>query len=254
MIQQTSPCPFAFVKESQLKLELDFLLEHEEPLWRSKSRETWLTCKDLNTKYFHISTLIRRMPNSINFLKSNTGDWVSSRVDIGGIFIDHFKHLFSSSNPSIEEEILDLFSPVISIAENLSFCSIPSKLEIFQALASLGSSKAPGSDGFTAFFTKKYWSLIKVDVLNWIMNFFNNNCLLRNQNHTFLALIPKSSGSHFANQFRPISLCNIVYKIISKILANRLKPLLAKFIFPLQSAFIPNRNCSTPTLHNERRK
>ena len=156
MIQQTSLCSFAFAKESQLKLELDFLLKHEESMWRSKSRETWLTCKDINTKYFHISTLIRRRSNAINFLKSNAGDWVSSRADIGGIFTDHFNHLFSPSNPLIEEEMLDLFGPVISIAENLSLCSIPSKLENFQALASLGSSKAPGSNGFTALFYKKY--------------------------------------------------------------------------------------------------
>jgi hypothetical protein len=200
-----------------------------------------LTCKDLNTKYFHTSTLIRRRANAINFLKSNAGDWFSSRADIGGIFSDHFQNLFSSSNPFIEEEMLDLFSPVISDDDNLSLCSIPTEQEVYQALASLGSSKALGPDGFTALFFKKYWYLVKVEVLNCIWNFFKNNSLLRNLNHTFLALIPKSSGSHAANQFRPISLCNIVYKIISKILANRLKPLLTKFISPLQLAFVPNR-------------
>jgi hypothetical protein len=93
---------------------LDFLLKHEESLRKSKSRETLLTCKDLNTKYFHTSTLIRRRANAINFLKSNAGDWFSSRADIGEIFSDHFQNLFSSSNPIIEEEMLDLFSPVIS--------------------------------------------------------------------------------------------------------------------------------------------
>jgi hypothetical protein len=144
--------------------------------------------------------------------------------------------------------MLDMFSHVISDEDNLSLCSIPTELEVFQALASLGSSKAPGPDGFTALFYKKYGYLVKVEVLNCIWNFFKNNSLLRNLNHTFLALIPKSSGSHAANQFRPISLCNIVYKIISKILANRLKPLLAKFISPLQSAFVPNRNIQDNTI------
>ena len=188
------------------------------------------------------------MANAINFLKSNAGDWFSSRADKGGIFTDHFQNLLSSSNPFIEEEMLDLFSPVISDEDNLSLCSIPTELEVFQALTSLGSTKAPGPDGFTALFYKKYWYLVKVEVLNCIWNFFNNNSLLRNLNHTFLALIPKSSGSHATNQFRPISLCNIVYKIISKILANRLKPLLTKFISPLQSAFVPNRNIQDNTI------
>jgi hypothetical protein len=66
--------------------------------------------------------------------------------------------------------------------------------------------------------------------------------LLREQNKSFIALIPKASGSHTAHQFRPISLCNIVYKIISKILANRLKTTLPKIISPLQSAFVRKRN------------
>jgi hypothetical protein len=136
---------------------------------------------------------------------------VSSRANICGIFTDHFNHLFSSSNPLIEKEMLALFSKAITDEENLYLCSIPSEVEIFQALASLGSSKAPGLDGFTAFFYKKYWCFVKLDVLNCIWHFFKNNCLLWNQNHTFLAFIPKTIGSHTANQFRPISLCNIVH-------------------------------------------
>jgi hypothetical protein len=79
-------------------------------------------------------------------------------------------------------------------------------------------------------------------VLNFVWNFFRNNHLPRELNHNFLALIPKTNGSHSAHQFRPISLCNIAYKIISKILANKLKPLLHKIICLNQFAFIPNRN------------
>jgi hypothetical protein len=74
------------------------------------------------------------------------------------------------------------------------------------------------------------------------LQLFKNHNLLRNQNQSFLALVPKISGSHTAHQFRPISLCNIVYKIISKILANRLKRFIPKIIYPLQSAFVPKRN------------
>jgi hypothetical protein len=79
-------------------------------------------------------------------------------------------------------------------------------------------------------------------VLNFVWNFFRNNHLPRELNHTFLAFIPKTSDSHSAHQFKPISICNIAYKIIPKIQANRLKLLLYKIISPNQSAFIPNRN------------
>jgi hypothetical protein len=73
-------------------------------------------------------------------------------------------------------------------------------------------------------------------------DFFGNNRLLKEQNHTFIALIPKQLGPSSVNQFRPISLCNIIYKIISKILANRFKSQLHRFISPYQSAFVPSRN------------
>jgi hypothetical protein len=173
---------------------------------------------------------------------------VSSRADIGGSFTSHFTNLFTSSNTPIEAEMLDLFDPIISEEENCFLCSIPSEEEIVEALSSLGSTKAPGPDGFTALFYKKYWSIIKADVLQSIWNFFRNNSLQRDQNHIFLALIPKTSGSHSTHQFRPISLCNIIYKIISKILANRLKFFLPKIISPLQSAFVPKRNIQDNTI------
>ena len=220
----------------------------EESIWRSKSRETWLTCKDFNTKYFDTSTLIRRRANAVNFLKLESGIWVSFRDDIGGNFVSHFSNLFTSSNPTIETEMLELFSPVISVEENTTLCFSVTEEEILEALTSLGSTKALGLDGFTTLFYNKYWHLIKKEVMVCVGHFFSNHCLLREQNHSFIALIPKLSGSHTAHQFRPISLCNIVYKIIFKIMANRLKAILPKIISPLQSAFVPKRNIQDNTI------
>jgi hypothetical protein len=114
----------------------------------------------------------------------------------------------------------------VSSEENISLCSIPSEKEIFDALVSIGSTKAPGPDGFTALFYHKFWSIVKMVVLNCVWNFFRKNHLLKEQNHTFIALIPKQLGPFSVNHFKPISLCNIIYKIISKILANRFRSLL----------------------------
>ena len=68
--------------------------------------------------------------------------------------MNHFTNLFSSTSPHVDEELLELFPPVISSKENLVLYSIPTKVEVFQALSSLGSSKAPGPNGFTALFYK----------------------------------------------------------------------------------------------------
>jgi hypothetical protein len=229
-IQISLPSSSSFSEEANLKLTLDDLLLKEEILGKSKSRECWLTCTDLNTKYFHSSTIIRRRSNAINFLHSFDGVLLSDRAAIGGTFVSHFTNLFSSSSPPIEEEMLDLFTPVITEDDNILLCSIPTKIEVIKALSSLGSTKAPGPDGFTALFYKKYWPYVRKDVLACIESFFNHNHLLKEQNHTYIALVPKQNGSQSVYQFRPISLCNIVYKLISKILANRLKNLLPKII------------------------
>lgn len=138
--------------------------------------------------------------------------------------------------------MVNLFEPTITVEENFDLCSIPSEQEIYQALRSIGATKTPGPDGFTALFYKKYQSIVKTVVIHSIRNFLRTNHLLKEQNHTFIALVPKRLGPHSDNHFRPISLCNIIYKIISKILANRFKALLHKFIFHLQSAFVPSQN------------
>jgi hypothetical protein len=227
--------------EQGLQKTIDALLRQEEILWRSKSREQWLTCKDLNTKFFHLSTLIRRRRTAIDFLKLSSGAWISDRQTIGNTLCTHFADLFASSHPSHPEELLNLFDTTISTEENLSLCSIPSEQEIHDSVFSIGATKAPGPDGFTGLFYQKYWTLIKPVVLSCVWNFFNKHHLLKEHNHTFIALVPKQMGPSMVHHFRPISLCNIIYKIISKILANRLKGLLHHFISPYQSAFVPSR-------------
>jgi hypothetical protein len=78
-------------------------------------------------------------------------------------------------------------------------------------------------------------------ILSCVWNIFNKHHLLKEYNHTFIALVPKQIGPSIVYHFRPISLCNIIYKMTSKILANRLKGLLHHFISPYQSTFVPSR-------------
>jgi hypothetical protein len=202
----------------------------------------------LNTKFFHTSTIIKRKRNAIDFLKLSSGAWSSERQKIGNCFTSHFRNVFNSSIPILDEDLLSLFDNCISPEENASICEIPTKQEIFTALLEIGSTKAPGLDGFTTLFYKKYWNIVKDAVLSSIWDFLGKNHLLKEQNHTFIALIPKKLGASSMNQFRPISLCNIIYKIISKILANRFKGLLHHFISPFQSAFVPSRNIQDHTI------
>lgn len=92
----------------------------------------------------------------MDFLQTDSGAWVSKQAEIGGNFVQHFSNLFSSSSLIIEDEMLNLFSTSITPEENNFLCTIPSEEEIVQALASLGSTKALGLDGFTVLFYKKH--------------------------------------------------------------------------------------------------
>jgi hypothetical protein len=120
-VQQAPASLFTHEQETSLKLDLENLLIKEESLWCSKSGETWLTCKDLNTKYFHTSTLIRRRSNAVNFLKLDDGRWVSSRAEIAEKFLAHFTTLFTSTNPPLRMSCWTSSPPSLQ-KRIMSFC------------------------------------------------------------------------------------------------------------------------------------
>ena len=113
--------------------------------------------------------------------------------------------------------------------------------EIKDALFSMNPTKAPGSDGMTPIFFQKFWHILKKDIIKATKSFFHSGHMLKAMNHTNLSLIPKVENPTEVKQFRPISLCNVLYKIISKILSNRLKKVLENCISKNQAAFVPGR-------------
>jgi hypothetical protein len=93
---------------------------------------------------------------------------------------------------------------------------------IKEALFSIGNDKAPGPDGYLSLFFKTAWDMVGNDLCAAIRDFFVSGRLLKQVNHSVIALMPKSDNVTFAADFRPISCCNVIYKVISKILAGRM--------------------------------
>lgn len=116
-----------------------------------------------------------------------------------------------------------------------------SEAEIKNVLFSMPANKAPGPDGFSAEFYRASWPIIKQDFVVAVQSFFMYGLLPRGVNATILTLIPKHVDAKEIKDYRPISCCNILYKVISKILANRLKVLLLDLIEPSQCAFVKGR-------------
>ncbi|XP_072981980.1 uncharacterized protein [Typha latifolia] len=119
--------------------------------------------------------------------------------------------------------------------------SPPTDDEITKVLMHFGPDKAPGYDGINAHFLQSQWTTFKPEICQEVRRFFISSSMDRNLNKTIIILIPKKPALMSVGDFKPISLCSIVYKLISKILANKLKPLLNDIISKTQNAFIPGR-------------
>lgn len=113
--------------------------------------------------------------------------------------------------------------------------------EVRQPLFMMGPNKAPRPDGFTAGFYQQHWEVIAPSITLAVLQCLNGGGLPEGVNHMTIVLIPKVKNAQNIKEFRSISLCNVVYKLCSKVLSNSMKGFLDEIISEEQSAFVPNR-------------
>ncbi|CAM8965988.1 unnamed protein product [Rhodiola kirilowii] len=232
-------------RETKLQRELDEWLAREELLWRQRSRVEWLREGDSNTKFFHSRASQRRRKNTVEKIRGNNNEWITDETEICEEAVAHFLNIFKPTyHGGIQEwqNSLDLIEGSISSGSADFLSSSFSRMEVQNAMFQIGSTKAPGPDGFSALFFQENWDLVKDDVIQYVLRFLNEGVdFNRETNETLITLIPKTRSPTTFDDFRPISLCNVVMKVITKTLANRLKSVLQECISPCQSAFVPGR-------------
>ena len=133
--------------------------------------------------------------------------------------------------------VLETIEPKVSAAMNQELIKDFTREEVEVALKHMEPLKAPGPDGMPPIFFQSFWSMVGDDVSFAMLDCLNNCYIPHDLNHTYVTLIPKVKSPEFISEFRPISLCNVIYKLMSKVLVNRLKKVLPYLVSENQSAF-----------------
>ncbi|KAA3463879.1 reverse transcriptase [Gossypium australe] len=201
------------------KIHLNLEIDKDEMFWKQRARQNWLKLGDKNSAFFHRCALARRKANTISKLVMEEERVIEEESDILVEASSFFK-IFSSQ---MERKIL------------------ARKEEIQIALEGMGPTKAPGADGFPALFFQRYWHIVGQDVTDYCLGILNNAQDFGDFNNTDIVLIPKVPNPTQLVNFRPISLCTVVYKVVAKAIANRLQKIIDKCIDEVQSAFVPGR-------------
>ncbi|XP_059663891.1 uncharacterized protein LOC132309616 [Cornus florida] len=258
-------CPFKF---------FDFWCEH--PNFLTTVASVWNT-EVSGVPMYRVTTKLKRLKSALKNLNHNVFSDISSRVknakfnltacqnlldsDPGNIELRQQERdllLTYSSLSKVEEQLfqqksrvkwlalgLNSLSPFISKSVNTEFhdilCSIPTDVEIMNCMFSIKSKKSPGLDGYNSFFFKKAWSIVGRDVTLAIRDFFQFGKIFKQVNATYLALIPKVPNPSSPSEYRPITCCSVLYKCISKLIVNKLKPIMPTLIDKAQNAFVSGR-------------
>eukprot|EP00253_Pinus_taeda_P014091 PITA_14091 len=233
----------------ELENQKAHILKAREESQRLRSKAIWLKAGDDNTRFFQNYAKRRRVANTIWNLPLPEGGLADSFNKLSHLGTSHFRNLYKCPPDANladiinvaghfprfvnEEDAEELFTPIISG-------------ELEGTLKWFKKDKSPGPDGWTIKFYLAFYEILGSDLLKVVEESRVSGSLYHAINSTFIAVIPKSDSPSSFDDYRPISLCNCLYKIISKIIANRLKPILSRHIAPQQFAFLEARQIMKP--------
>ncbi|GJR20092.1 hypothetical protein Tco_0968619 [Tanacetum coccineum] len=220
----------------------DALITHERFL-KQKAKVEWLRVGDSNSAYFHKAIKSKISRNRINVVTTLEGETFTDK-NVAKAFVNHYEVFLGQ--PGITTPFCDvnLFYNRLDVEDAAAMVRSVTSQEVKEAMFSMGNDKAPGPDGYIAAFLRNHGILFLRMLIMAVQEFFVNGKLLKELNHTIIALIPKVTAPSRINDYRPISCCNVLFKCISKINANRIKECLKGLISPNQSAFVLRRPIS----------
>ncbi|GJW62893.1 RNA-directed DNA polymerase, eukaryota [Tanacetum coccineum] len=215
-----------------------------------KAKIKWSIEGDENSSFYHGVLNKKRSQLNIRGILVD-GTWVDNPQRVKNEFLHHFSKRFDKPAANRASLVMN-FSKILSCDQQVELELEVSKDEVKRAVWDCGTDKAPGPDGFTFGFYRRFWKVIENDVFDAVNHFFTYGDIPKGCNSSFIALIPKIPDANVVKDFRPISLIGSLYKIIAKILANRLVVVLGDIVNEVQSAFIADRQIlDDPFILNE---
>ncbi|GJS31423.1 RNA-directed DNA polymerase, eukaryota [Tanacetum coccineum] len=204
-----------------------------------KIKVKWAVEGDENSSFFHGILNKKRNTQNIRGVMVN-GVWLENPDKVKSEFQEHFSKRFCIPDPR-NVTLQMTFPNTLSLEQQSDMECDVNNVEIKNAVWDCGTDKAPGPDGFSFGFYRRFWYLIEKDVCDAVKYFFTHGEFSNGCNSVFIALIPKIPDANMVKDYRPISLVGSLYKIISKILSNRLVGVLGNIVSDVQSAFIADR-------------
>ncbi|KAA3489415.1 reverse transcriptase [Gossypium australe] len=200
--------------------KLGHLYDVEEKYWMQRARIQWLKEGDRNTRYFHVRATSRQKKNSIERLKYSNGEWHEDKSEICNVAWNYFNNLFKSTIDPNEDVDLQFIPICITDSMNRDLDKEFTDAKILTAFNQMDPRKAPGIDGLPGSFFKDHWQTVGKDVLRFCHDILRETNNIHNINETLLIMIPKIENPCNMSNFRPISLCRVIYKIVSKVLGR----------------------------------
>lgn len=231
-----------YMQDLEAQLVLTKALNYQEQLWKEKARDQNFVHGDRNTAYFHRVSKIRAATKTISFLQDGD-NVITDPTAIELHILSYFQDIFSVDNNCAQNSLIDETIPsLVSDDDNQMLLHMPVSGEIKAAVFSLNGDGAPGPDGFGGHFYQTYWDIVGANLVTSVQEFFREGRLPANFNSNLIVLIPKVQGAKSMGDYRPIALANFQFKIVTKIVADRLAIITSRIISIEQRGFIRDRN------------